>query len=171
MWKACSFRARFHLICHGYFFIFAHVPVFSHSFSMLIPTRRSIYQSMFLFSSIHFQCLYRPDAQSINLSIYTYQTLNLYIYTHIWLRVYQSPWTRKSNKGMCTAITSMRVCVYMYIHMHMYLDAFVGRSRWITPVVRSWCNENNGCDPSAQVAHPAEPRRCRGERPQAERSC
>ena len=40
------------------FSIFAHVPVFFHSFSMLIPTRRSIYLS-----------IYRPDAQSINQSI------------------------------------------------------------------------------------------------------
>ena len=56
------------------FFIFAHVSVFFRSFSMLIPTRRSIYQSIyvptFVFSSIHFQCLYRPDAQSMHPFIY-----------------------------------------------------------------------------------------------------
>ena len=56
------------------FSFFAHVLVFFHSFSMLLPTRRSIYSSIrnsihpsdqTLNPSIHFQCLYRPDAQSI----------------------------------------------------------------------------------------------------------
>ena len=42
-----SYRCRitFHLICHGYVFalIFANVPVFFQSFSMLLPTRRLIH--------------------------------------------------------------------------------------------------------------------------------
>ena len=40
---------------------------------------------MFLFSSIHFQCFYRPDTQSINLS--TEQTLNLPTEVSIYLLV------------------------------------------------------------------------------------
>ena len=84
-----------------YLSIFAHVPVFFHSFSMLTLTRRSINQSiyLFLFSSIHFQCLYRPDAQAIPTRRSIYLSIYLSIGQHC----------SKSHKGYIPSLIVARI--------------------------------------------------------------
>lgn len=51
---------------HGSFSFFAHVPVFFHSFSMLIPTRRSIYLSLSHSHSARYSlCLERAEVWAV----------------------------------------------------------------------------------------------------------
>ena len=80
----------------------------------------SIHSPMFLFSSIHFQCLYRPDAQSIYLS--TDQTLNLSDYLPCKLQRTRS---RKDGRTEGTSLCTFRI--QSENHEKRFCEAFSGR--------------------------------------------